>query len=797
MANYNNLKSSINSSIRQNGNNAITGQILQSVLNSMVSALGAQYQIVGVASTNTNPGTPDYNVAYLAGPGTYSNFGNITVPNGTIAILRYNGSWIADTLTLPGGTTVAWTQIVQSGTRIAQITINGTPIDVYAPTGGGGGGGGGDSISWNQIQQSGTKIATVTINGVSTDIYVPNPGSVVSVNQVQATGTKIATITVNGTPTDIYAPNDGQVVTENIQPAFTAQNRYMSVQYDGEMVESFAGMYVAFYPIVYGNKYTINIPRCANEASYVLGYANTYGTDLLGSSVFQLQNTIGDYSAFSYVINSAENYTYLLVCYHQASGVPTVTREYTTGSENQRITALENDVADLQDDVEELQETVLGGSVQIVVNPTQVVANKYMSVQYDGEFIESSTGVSIAFYPNTPGSRFEISIPHASNEAGYSIAYANRVSDSLIGSEVFELQDTVGTNTAYSKTINATENYPYICVAYVAADGAPTVTRQGSGYRFALQTDFVALREKVNQSQRTVKMLCFGNSFTQDSVNYAPFIFKGLAPDVDLRICMAIIGGCPMAQHCANITGVSQTLDGVTYNPNTEYAYFIYENGSNAWTLQARADADTLIGLDDWDIITFQQNGYDNFRAYATYYEPFMGPTFKSLVSKVSKPIKIGWIFTHGSYADTPADCLDHWEGSRDNTQLVLQNTPASFLFPYGTAIQNLRTTNISVGAYGAGVLQADHAHLQEGIATLCASYSIVISLLKLAGKDWRGIMGEGTRPTLQWITSHNCDGANYATQDVVEGVTDANCYLAQFAAVAAEERPFVVTTIS
>lgn len=42
-----------------------------------------------------------------------------------------------------GGSSVSWTQIQQSGTKIAEVTINGTTQDVYAPSGGGGGG---DSI---------------------------------------------------------------------------------------------------------------------------------------------------------------------------------------------------------------------------------------------------------------------------------------------------------------------------------------------------------------------------------------------------------------------------------------------------------------------------------------------------------------------------------------------------------------------------------------------------------------------------------------------------------------------------
>ncbi len=37
-----------------------------------------------------------------------------------------------------GGSSVSWSQIVSSGTKIAEITINGTTTNVYAPTSGGG-----------------------------------------------------------------------------------------------------------------------------------------------------------------------------------------------------------------------------------------------------------------------------------------------------------------------------------------------------------------------------------------------------------------------------------------------------------------------------------------------------------------------------------------------------------------------------------------------------------------------------------------------------------------------------------
>ena len=144
MANYSTLKSTINSNIRQNGSNAITGSILQSVLNAMVNSLGAAYQFMGVANTTTNPGTPDYNVAYLCGPGTYQYFNNITIPAGNIAILRYNGTWYADTLAVSGGgggggSVVTVQQVQTTGTKIATITVDNVATDIYAPSGGGGG----------------------------------------------------------------------------------------------------------------------------------------------------------------------------------------------------------------------------------------------------------------------------------------------------------------------------------------------------------------------------------------------------------------------------------------------------------------------------------------------------------------------------------------------------------------------------------------------------------------------------------------------------------------------------------
>lgn len=94
MANYATLKAAIAAAIKQNGNNEITGELLQQSLLSMINSLGAGFQFVGIASTTTNPGTPDQNVFYIAfDPGEYINFGSTIIRDGQIGVFSYNGDW--------------------------------------------------------------------------------------------------------------------------------------------------------------------------------------------------------------------------------------------------------------------------------------------------------------------------------------------------------------------------------------------------------------------------------------------------------------------------------------------------------------------------------------------------------------------------------------------------------------------------------------------------------------------------------------------------------------------------------
>lgn len=105
MANYSTLKAAVANVVKTNGTKAITGANLQSVLLSIINSVGGGgYIFKGVATPSTSAGTPDENVFYLGGAGTYANFGtSVTVPVGSICVFKYNGTWTCEQIMVENG----------------------------------------------------------------------------------------------------------------------------------------------------------------------------------------------------------------------------------------------------------------------------------------------------------------------------------------------------------------------------------------------------------------------------------------------------------------------------------------------------------------------------------------------------------------------------------------------------------------------------------------------------------------------------------------------------------------------
>lgn len=82
------LKTAVATVIKQNGNQDITGKVLQDTLLSTINNIGAGRTFAGFATPETNPGTPDGNVIWFATEeGVYSNFSALNLKGRNLFML--------------------------------------------------------------------------------------------------------------------------------------------------------------------------------------------------------------------------------------------------------------------------------------------------------------------------------------------------------------------------------------------------------------------------------------------------------------------------------------------------------------------------------------------------------------------------------------------------------------------------------------------------------------------------------------------------------------------------------------
>lgn len=133
MGNYEQLKKAIADVIKTNGNEEITGAIMQRTLISIVNNLGSNAQFAGVAVPSTVPENTDGSVFYLASTqGTYPNFNNIEVDASEIAVFTKDtaGTWVKTSLPIQHPTIKKPLLI---GGNVAAVT-KGTGVVLSVPT---------------------------------------------------------------------------------------------------------------------------------------------------------------------------------------------------------------------------------------------------------------------------------------------------------------------------------------------------------------------------------------------------------------------------------------------------------------------------------------------------------------------------------------------------------------------------------------------------------------------------------------------------------------------------------------
>lgn len=129
MGNYEQLRQAVSDVIKANGNQEITGAIMQNTLLSIISTVGSNATFAGIATPTTNPGTPDQNVFYIASePGIYANFGNVKLIDQVLIFSNNNGTWYKSEVNIPNDYSLNRFEV---NTFTNNLTINSFIKEIY------------------------------------------------------------------------------------------------------------------------------------------------------------------------------------------------------------------------------------------------------------------------------------------------------------------------------------------------------------------------------------------------------------------------------------------------------------------------------------------------------------------------------------------------------------------------------------------------------------------------------------------------------------------------------------------
>ena len=236
-----------------------------------------------------------------------------------------------------------------------------------------------------------------------------------------------------------------------------------------------------------------------------------------------------------------------------------------------------------------------------------------------------------------------------------------------------------------------------------------------------------------------LKVLMIGNSFADDTINYAYEIAKNVGiPEENILVADIYIGGCSLATHWNN----AQT-NAEAYRFGLEKEGWFDGSSYTGWTMEE------AIMYADWDFITFQQNS-GNSGGVASYacLQDLMDYVYSVATDEVNNPnanpnVKFVWHQTWAYQQDSTSTAF----ATYDNNQMTMYNAimncletqvlPKNFvaIIPNGTAIQNARTSTI-----GDTFSRDQHNHLSYGPGRYIASMNLVSILtgIDMSSLTWK-----------------------------------------------------------
>jgi len=215
----------------------------------------------------------------------------------------------------------------------------------------------------------------------------------------------------------------------------------------------------------------------------------------------------------------------------------------------------------------------------------------------------------------------------------------------------------------------------------------------------------------------TLSILCIGNSFSSDAMQYIPQIIDSLGITT-IYLGNLYIGGCSLATHWTNANG-----------DLAKYDYYTATNTSGSWGKKTSQKISTALKSRSWDYISMQQRSQDSGLA-STY-----NSNLTNLVNYVKNNApnaKLIWHMTwayqgnsnHAGFSNYSNNQTTMYNGIVNAVKTkVVTNANINIIVPNGTAIQNARSSLIR------DFLCRDGYHLNYNIGRYIAGLTFVKAL--------------------------------------------------------------------
>lgn len=150
-----------------------------------------------------------------------------------------------------------------------------------------------------------------------------------------------------------------------------------------------------------------------------------------------------------------------------------------------------------------------------------------------------------------------------------------------------------------------------------------------------------------------LKILCIGNSFTNNATTYMPWLIERLNAD---SICIATLtqAGCSLKMHWVN------------HIDNTE-DYCLRYSDQGKWILSEVKSIDRALTFFDWDIITLQQ--VSGLAGIYSSYQPYL-TNLLLLIRTTNPEASLAW---HYTWAYTPGTKHENFKNYGRNSERMYQ----------------------------------------------------------------------------------------------------------------------------